>query len=279
MSTLALAAALLVGVQARDTVMDVRPGDRLVIQQVTGDVTISSWARDAVEVRAAVGGGSVGLRREGSAVQVVPAATRGRGRSVDAVVRVPRWMDLEVGSRSLDVSIAGVAGAIRVGNVSGDVAIRDVEGPVEVRSIGGEIVIADARGGVRASSQGDDVRLSRISGPVEAHSGDGDVALDDIESESVRVEAQDGDVSFSGSISPTGDYGFFLHDGDAMIAIPAETSARVSVSTFDGEFVSEFTVRVERFTSGREFDFTLGDGEARMRIEVFDGEIRLLRRR
>ena len=279
MSTLALATALLVSVQARDTVVEVRRGDRLVIEQVTGDVQISSWERDAVEVVASGRGGPAGLRRNGSAVHVVPGTTRGRARSVDATVRVPRWMELEIGSRSLDVSISGVAGSVRVGNVSGDVDIRDVEGPVEVRSIGGEITIADARGGVRASSQGDDVRLSRVSGPVEAHSGDGDVLLADIESESVHVEAQDGDVSFSGSISPRGEYGFFLHDGDATIAIPVSTSARVSVSTFDGEFESDFTVRVERFTSGREFDFTLGSGDARIQIEVFDGEIRLLGRR
>jgi DUF4097 and DUF4098 domain-containing protein YvlB len=123
------------------------------------------------------------------------------------------------------------------------------------------------------------VVLTRVSGSVEAHSGDGDIVLQDVRSEAVRVEAQDGDVSFSGTIAPGGDYGFFVHDGDATIAVPAETSAQVSVSTFDGEFQSEFTVRVESFTSGRGFDFTLGDGSARMRIEVFDGEIRLLRGR
>ena len=56
-------------------------------------------------------------------------------------------------------------------------------------------------------------------------------------------------------------------------------SARVAVSTFDGEFESEFPVIIERFTGGREFDFVLGDGRARIEIQVFDGEINLLRRR
>ena len=280
MSPLALAAALLVvGFQARDTVLEVRRGDRVVIEQLTGDVAISAWDRDAVEVRASSGGGPVGLRRTGSSVQVVPGESRGRPPSVDAMVRVPRWIDLEIGSRSLDLSVRGVGGQVRVGNVAGDVRIQDVDGPVDVRSIRGEIVVVDARGGVRASSQADDVSLTRVSGSIEAHSGDGDIVLQDVRSEAVRVEAQDGDVSFSGIIAPGGDYGFFVHDGDALIAVPEETSARVSVSTFDGEFQSEFTVRVERFTSGREFEFTIGAGEARIQIEVFDGEIRLLRRR
>ena len=276
---LALAAALLGTPQVRDTLIEAQRGDRVVIEQVTGEVAISAWERDAVEVQGSRGAGPVILRRSGSAIQLVTGESRGRPRSVEATLRVPRWIDLEIGSRSLDLAVTGVAGAIRVGNVAGDVRIQDVDGPVDVRSIRGDITVVDARGGVRASSQGDDVSLVRVSGSVEAHSGDGDVVLQDVRSENVRVEAQDGDVSFSGTIAPGGDYRFFVHDGDATIAVPAETSARVSVSTFDGEFQSEFTVRVEQFTSGREFDFTIGEGEARMQIEVFDGEIRLLRRR
>jgi len=277
-SSLALVVALVATFQASDTLLEVRRGDRVVIEQVTGDVDISVWDRDAVEVRASRGGGPIALRRNGSGVQLVPGESRGRARSVGATVRVPRWIELEIGSRQLDVSVRGVDGPVRVGNVAGDVRIQDVGGPVDVRSIRGEIVVSDARGGVRASSQGDDVTLTRVSGTVEAHSGDGDVVLVDIRSTTVRVEAQDGDVRFSGTIDPRGDYGFFVHDGDAAIAVPANTSARVNVSTFDGEFLSDFTVRVDRFTSGREFEFTLGGGEARIQIEVFDGEIRLIQR-
>jgi DUF4097 and DUF4098 domain-containing protein YvlB len=198
---------------------------------------------------------------------------------VDAAIRVPSWVEVEAGGSALDISVRGVNGAIRVASVSGDVIIENAGGPVDVRSIRGEIQIIDARGGVRASSQADDVTLRQISGPVEAHSGDGDIILDAIESVSVRAEAQDGDVFFSGTIDRAGEYGFYLHDGDATIEVPASVGATVSVSTFDGEFLSDFPVRVERFSAGREFDFVLGAGGARIEIEVFDGEIRLLQRR
>jgi hypothetical protein len=157
-----------------------------------------------VEVRGTSRGGPVELRRSGSSIEVVPGQSRGRARSVDATLRVPRWMDLEIGSRSLDLAVSGLAGGIRVGNVAGDVRIQDVDGPVDVRSVRGEIVVIDARGGVRASSQADDVTLVRMSGSVEAHTGDGDIVLQDLRSEAVRVEALDGDVTFSGTIAPGG---------------------------------------------------------------------------
>jgi hypothetical protein len=116
-----------------------------------------------------------------------------------------------------------------------------------------------------------------VSGPVEAHSGDGDIELDDVTSASVHAEAQDGDVVFRGAIQPGGDYGFYVHDGDAVLILPESTDATVRVSTFDGEFQSEFTVRVDRFTAGRQFDFVLGAGGPRIDVEVFDGDIQLLR--
>ena len=122
------------------------------------------------------------------------------------------------------------------GTRSGDIRIVDVGGPVDVRSIDGEIDIENARGGVRATSQSDDVTLRRVSGSIEVHSGSGDILLEDVQSESVRAETQDGDIVFSGTISDRGEYAFYVHDGDALIAVPSSMNARVSVSTFDGEF-------------------------------------------
>lgn len=278
MTGLAFLLAVSAGAQAADTVVAMNRGDRVVIEGVSGVIAISAWERDELEVRSTTGNAPVMVRRTGATVQIEAEGPR-RRRSIDAAIRVPSWVDLEVGGSALDMSVRGVGGAIRIASVSGDVLVQNAGGSVDVRSIRGAIQVVDARGGVRASSQSDDVTLRQISGPVEAHSGDGDVVLDDIASSSVRAEAQDGDVLFSGTIEDGGEYGFYLHDGDATIELLASVSARVSVSTFDGEFLSDFPVRVERFSAGREFDFVLGAGGARIEIEVFDGEIRLLQRR
>jgi DUF4097 and DUF4098 domain-containing protein YvlB len=272
---LALAAAT---AQSSDTTVELRRGDRVVIEELSGEISVSTWDRDAIEVVDEDGAGGVSLRRRGGSV-IVGVEGRRRRRSAEASVRIPSWVDIEVGSPSLDVTIRGVDGVVTVGTVRGDVVIEDVGGAVDVRSISGEIRVTDARGRVSASSQSDDVTLRRVSGPVEVHSGDGNIRLDDLQSTSVRAEARDGDIVFTGAVAEDGDYGFFLHDGDATVTIPASTSARVSVSTFSGEFQSDFTVRVGRFTSGRQFDFVLGDGDARIQIEVFDGDISLRERR
>jgi hypothetical protein len=276
LSSFALVLAVASTVQA-DTTLAVNRGDRLVLEGISGVIAIDAWDRNELEVRSATGNTPLTVRRTGATLQVEADGAR-RRRSLDAVIRVPAWIDVEVGGSALDLNVTGIDGGLRVANVSGDVQIRDAGGSVDVRSIRGEVVVVDARGSVRASSQADDVTLRRVAGSVEAHSGDGDIILDQIESMSVRAEAQDGDIVFSGSIASAGEYRFYLHDGDVLLEVPADVSARVHVSTFDGEFTSDFPVRVESFSAGRQFDFVLGQGSALVEIEVFDGEIRLARR-
>lgn len=278
-SALVVVAALLAAPVQSDTVVELRRGDRVLVTNLSGDVSVEGWDRDELQVSGQDGRPGLSARRVESGVQLSPDGLRGSRRSVDVTIRVPRWAELEISGLSLDLTVRDVDGELRVGNVRGEIRILDVGGFVDVRSLEGEISVEDARAGLRASSQADDVVARRISGPVEVHSGSGDVLLEDIRSESVRAETQDGDVSFSGAVSERGSYGFFVHDGDAMIALPASVAASVGVSTFDGEFRSEFPVVVQRFTGGREFDFELGGGGARVEIQVFDGEIRLLRRR
>jgi len=269
-----LLGALLAQDAPADTTVDVRQGDRLVVEGLSGELAITGWDQSRVQVVSDSENG-VAVRQRGSEVRVEQEGRR--GRSDEVVIFVPAWMDVQVRSRSLDVGVSGLDGTIEVENVSGDIAVADAGGEVVVRSVSGEIAVANARAGVRASSQSDDVALGRVSGPIEAHSGDGDITLAQVTSSSVRVEAQDGDIAFIGVIQPGGHYGFYLHDGDATIALPEDTNASVRVATFDGEFESDFTIRVDRFTAGREFEFDLGDGGAEVEIEVFDGDIRLAR--
>lgn len=272
--------ALLLGLSlqaAPDTSITLRTGDRVVIENLIGEISVGSWERDELDVRDEDGRTSLSVRRSGATVRITPDERRG-ARSTRASLRLPRWVDVSVRSRDLDVWVDGMDGHIDIDNVRGDVWIEDAGGPVRVRTIEGEIDVARATAGVVASSQSDEVRLREVGGRVEVHSGDGDLLLADIRSSSVRAETQNGDVDFTGTIEDDGSYGFYVHDGDVMVAVPEGADARVRVSTFDGDFESDFPVVIERFTGGREFDFTIGAPRASIVIQVFDGEIRLRRR-
>lgn len=261
-----------------DTIIEVRQGDRVVFEGLSGEMSIRGWDRDAIEIAGDDDDSRVAVQRRGSTIEIERDDRKGRSRDFEAYVRVPRWMDVEIRGRNLDLRLEDLDSDVGVRTVSGDISIERVQGALEVRTVEGEVDVMGAYGGVSVSSQSDDVWLRDIEGRVEAHSGSGDLTLIDVASTSVRAETQDGDVTFSGTIDDGGVYRFFVHDGDADIAIPSSTNANVSVSTFDGDFHSDFPVRLDRFTGGRAFDFSIGSGGARIEIQVFDGEINILER-
>ena len=281
MSALIVATLLLAppGPPPTDTVVELRRGDRVVVENFSGDVLVVGWDRPELRVLGRDDDDvDVGVERSGSRVALV-SGRRGWGREIDAELRVPRWAGVEIRGRDLDVVVRGVEAAVSIRNVEGDILVEGPASAVEAFSVQDEVRVRGARGPVRAASQGDDVTVEDVQGEVDAESGDGDVYLLDVDGTVVRGETMDGDVAFRGAILPAGSYRFGTHDGDAVIDIPRDTGARVSVATFDGEFQSDFPVRVERFSGGRAFNFTLGDGRARIEIEVFDGEILLRERR
>jgi putative adhesin len=280
MNTLLMAVLLAVpNGNVGDTVVTLQRGDMVRFENLAGEMTIEGWDRDELEVEIDRDEAGVSVRREGSRVVVTREGRRGRQREAEFVVRVPRWAAIEVAGQSLEITVRGTGNALVIANMRGDIRVEDATGDVTISTMQGEVDVIDVTGRVVASSQSDDVTLVRVRGQITVHATDGHLTLEDIESSSVEAETQDGDIDFEGSILPGGEYGFFVHDGDATIAIPESSSARVSASTFDGEFESEFPVRVERYIGGREFEFLIGDGSARIRVQVFDGKIQLLRRR
>jgi DUF4097 and DUF4098 domain-containing protein YvlB len=264
-----------------DTLVAVRPGEALAVQNFSGRLVVGAWERDEVELRGAHGDRSdLRLERVGSRLSVEPSRRRPGDREMDVELRIPAWMDVRVGGRDLDVEIHDVDGQVQVRNVEGDVVISGTGGAVRVTTVDGSVRVRGARGDLFVRSEGDDIRLDDVvAAVVEVGSGSGDLTLRNVDAHRMEAETLDGDVLFDGIIRTGGSYSISVHDGDAEVVIPRDAGAEVSVSTFDGEFMSDFPVTVERFNAGRTFDFTLGDGSARLDIQVFDGEIRLRERR
>ncbi len=259
-----------------DTTVDLRRGDRVVVEGLSGSVEVRTWERSVLSVEG-VGGEArdVGVRREGGRIAVGPGDRKGRGLDVALRIRVPAWVALEIQGRELDVDVAGTASELSVRTVDGDILVSGVSGSVTLSTVEGRVEVRDARGSVSARSRGEDVVLARVEGTVEVESGSGDLRLEEITASLVRAQTLDGDLHFQGSLASGGTYWFSTHDGDADLVLPARTGARARVSTFDGELVSDFPVTLQRYGGGGVFDFTLGDGGATLEIQVFDGEIRL----
>lgn len=261
---------------SREQAVELRRGDRVVVEVASGSVRVEGWDRAVAALGEGPAGSEVTLVRDGSRIVVQPVQGKGRERSVEVLLRLPAWADVEVRGRSLDVDVAGMASQVQVATVVGDVRARDTSGGLTLTTVQGEVHVRNARGRISVRSRGDDVTLVSVEGTVEASAGSGDVRLEGVRSASVRAETLDGDLYFQGPLAAGGSYRFSVHSGDAEIVVPAGTGAQVRVSTFDGELHSDFPVTLRRYGGGGMFDFTLGDGSAGLEVQVFDGDIRLL---
>lgn len=263
---------------AQDTTVAVERGTRLHVENHRGEVVITTWGRDAVRVRAVDLGDRqrLSVSRSGSVLRVRPDGTRGP-QDADLEVVMPAWMDLRVEGNQLDVGVRGAEGEVSVETVGGDVVVEGGAGLVSVRTIQGEVAIRGAVGRIEAVSVNEDVTLIDVGGDLYVETTNGDITLRDARSTSVRATTVNGDIEYAGTIRDNGRYVFATHNGDMSVTVPRETNAMVTVSTYHGEFESDFPVRLTGATRDRQFNFTLGSGSARLELESFNGEIRLRR--
>jgi DUF4097 and DUF4098 domain-containing protein YvlB len=263
-----------------DTTIAVDRGTRLELSRLGGDVTVETWDRNAIRVRAEHSSmAQIEVRVVSGTATISTRGRRGRGiQIVDYALTVPVWMDLNLTGTSGDISVTGAQGRVVAETVEGDVTVRGGRGVVSLRSIDGEIELSGASGEIDLSSVDGGILAHDLEGRVLAESVDGDVVLRDIRSSDVTITSVDGDLEYDGALRDNGRYRFITHDGDLAIVVPDRVNASVSVATFSGTFESDFPVTITEARRGKRFSFTLGSGAARVELESFEGTIRLLRR-
>lgn len=261
-----------------DTVIPVDRGARLEVDNFRGEVVVEVWGRSAIQVDGDLSGDQIlDVGRSGSVVRIRPRTRSGGPREADLQIRVPEWLDVHIEGNQLDVSVRGTRAEVSVETVGGDVQVEGGAGLVNVRSIQGELEIRGARGRVEAVSVNEEITLEDVDGEIYVETTNGDVTMRGIRSGSTRATTVNGDIEYDGTIRDNGRYVFSTHNGDLEVSVPGSANTTVSVSTFQGEFESDFPVRLTGTGPHRQFTFTLGSGSARMELESFNGEIRLYR--
>lgn len=282
-SLLLTVAALLTGAApfpatSADTTLTVTRGERLVLENFSGRLSVGVGEEDAVRIPGrADGGDRFEVVRGGEGLTVRARDPRNRRRAGPIRVSVPPWLDVEIRGPRTEVEARGLRAGLRVRSVHGSVRVRDVSGPIEVQTVHGEVIAEEVSGRIRLQSVEEDVRIRGGSGVLEVNTVDGDVILEAIEAERVSATSVDGDVRLEGRLPAGARYRLSTHDGDVRVALADSVDADVVVSTFDGEFEADFPVTLDHFRGGQEMRFTLGEGGSELVLEAFDGDIELRR--
>lgn len=299
---LAVSAALAVTpMQNTDTTFAVDPSLRLDVSTYAGDISVRTWDRNEVRLRAEHSRRDrMVVERTETEVRIRPASwarwaedfevaferdeVRVHQESprmpsiVDLELTVPATMALDLGGPFTDVTVEGSRAEIAIQVKEGDVVVRGGAGRVNVRAVEGDVTIEGATATVRAITLDGDVTLENVTGDVTVETTDGEIQLDDVRATNIEAYTVDGDIWFAGPIAAQGLYSFLTHDGDITLHLPRDVSARVMLATLDGEFTTDFRVSLPERHAGRRVNFTLGGGGGQIEIETFDGDVDLLQR-
>jgi DUF4097 and DUF4098 domain-containing protein YvlB len=261
-----------------DTTIAVRGAAQLSVANMSGEVHVRAWERAQVRVVAAYDRARVEVSATGNRVNVRTSPWRGDA-DVNYTISVPAGSSVEINGVSTDVDVNGVCGQASIQTVSGDVTAACLTGDASVTSVSGDVTVSDVRGNLEVGSTSGDIIVRGARGDVTANGVSGDVTLSDMAGGMVSGETVSGDITYAGRIADNGRYHFQSHSGDVELRIAGMPSATVEVSTFSGDFESDFPVQLQPGSriSPREWQFQLGSGSARLKLESFSGTVSLRR--
>jgi DUF4097 and DUF4098 domain-containing protein YvlB len=261
-----------------DTLLPLARNGAVEIQLHAGEIIVTGWSRSEVRVRAESERGEVRVDASPSYIEIGTRGVRSRHGDTRVEVSVPEGTRLTVAAGSADVSVRGVKGEVDVATTTGDVVIDDASTRVSFESMSGDVQISRVQGDLRGEAMSGEIGVTDVSGGVEVETVSGDLTLHNVRSRSVRAETVSGSVEFEGRTERGGRYDFASHSGDVRLVLPQTLGALISVETFSGTIDSDFPITLNPGQRhGRQYEFQVGDGGARIGASSFSGGIYIQR--
>jgi DUF4097 and DUF4098 domain-containing protein YvlB len=253
----------------------------VMIENISGSVVVVGWDKAEVSVEGTLSGDIEELRfktgKNKTQIEVVyPKNQKNIKGEANLVINVPRGSRLEVESISAFIEVSDVTGQVDVSSISGDVTVTGECEELEAESISGdvfveggapEIEIGSISGKVKASGKTSDIEVGTVSGSI-------DLAFEKYLG--LNVESVAGDATVKGDLAGDAHFSFNLHSGDLTLTVPGDLSADFEIETFSGEIDNDFgqkSRKTSKYAPGRELEFTVGGGAARVRINTFSGDV------
>jgi DUF4097 and DUF4098 domain-containing protein YvlB len=263
---------------------DAHPKGDVEISNVSGDVIVTGWDREQIEVTGTLGRGSERLEfvSEGrhTLIKVVIPRRSHNVSGSDLEIRVPEHSRVSVTGVSSDITVRKVKGALRIQSVSGEIDAEVFEEDVEAKTVSGgfEITGHDHPALLALTTVSGDGSVRNIRGELVVHSVTGDLDISGSELERARLGTTNGDIEIRTALGEGARFDMEAVNGDLRLDIIGKINAEFDIETFNGSIDSSFgpeATRISKYTPGKELRFTHGDGDARVRIKTLNGSIDL----
>jgi len=292
---LPLLLTLCIGQALADTPINLQhtaaPGARISVSNVKGQVTITAWDRNQVQVTGSLGDGAAPLAIEGDnndlEIKVKPRGSSSGSwfnwhgdnemGATTLDLRVPKGatLDVEVVSAPLGIdgmdggkiSVNSVSGRVRVNARTPDLSVESVSGTVQQSGFAERADLQTVSGDILAPALGTIADLQTVSGRIQASGGPW---------HKFNLSTVSGDVQLNGGVADHGSIDIDSMSGDVQLQVPADVSAGIHASSFSGDLRSDFgQVNEHDHGPGSELNAEVGNSSGRIHVETFSGDLRI----
>lgn len=265
------------------------PTVHVEINNTRGKVTINAWDRNEVHVGGRLSDSAQPLSIDGTENNLsIKVQGQGHGgwlnwggdrdmSDTTLDINVPRAASVKVNVVSATLSIDGING--------GDIAVNSVSGRVRIDAQTPALSVVSVSGNVAFSGQAQQAKLQTVSGDILAPSLGQSVDLQTVSGhiqaaggpwQQLSLSTVSGDVQLTGGPAAGGHMSVDSMSGDVQLQFPSSLSSSVHATTFSGDLRSDFgTPKQPEHGPGSTLDTVAGNGNGKISIETFSGDLRI----
>lgn len=264
-----------------DKTFQISPGKNLKLDASSGDVVISSWNKNEVNVKI------LGNDRAKEKVEfsfkdskdiIRVEAKYGwslsnifKGIQLRFEIQVPKEFNVDVVSAGGYVKLQNVNGKIAVKTSGGELILNDLIGNVNASTSGGRITFKDSRGDLDFSTSGGDIKGTNFSGKLEVSTSGGDISLVGSDAK-IKGSTSGGDISLDYSGSNQG-VELSTSGGNIVAKLPKDFNASANLSTIGGDIKSDFSGNNAKKISSTKFEADINSGGNSLILKTSGGDI------
>jgi hypothetical protein len=256
------------------------------ISGAISSLRIIGWDRDSLVITGTmpqgwrfdggVASGTLGHGRGAKFFVEAPTEVFPTGAAIE--MRVPTRARVWAKSGSADIEVSGVSGGLDLNLVGGSVTVNSAPRELNIESMDGAVrVLAGAAwlrvktatGDIEVVGGSEDVGLSTVSGTIRVGTG---------RYERGKFETVTGDVVYQGDVGYKGSVDLTTHSGRVDLRLSQPPGLELDAATVTGMIENTLTKNRPipgREARGMELGFSSGNGDTRIMIRSFKGNITL----
>ncbi|QYJ87019.1 DUF4097 domain-containing protein [Shewanella mesophila] len=293
---------VLLAAQSVDKKITTESNPKLNLQVHRGDVQITPWENNEIQVTGTLDELSEGLivEKKGNIISIedkMPRRYSGNNKDGSKLtIMVPRELNLSaegvstsyhVNDLNGDINIQSVSGNIKATNLANEVTIYTVSGDIQSNTSKGKLSLETVSGNIKDNQSIGNVSYKLVSGQLTANSkadevaieivsGDANLTLEDISH--IKSQSVSGDVTLSMQ-SITSKASLSSVSGDINLTLPDNSDASFEIDGGPGgkiqNSLTDDKPYKQKYSPNSTLNFQLSNGNADIKMSTISGSVRL----